>query len=339
MIAVTGAAGFIGSNLARRLSAAGAELVLVDHPLADAPFVEPGTAAAKRANLVGLEQFELMTHHAFLDRLQRREGAGEPLRLSAIYHLGACSRTTEKDWAYLASNNIEYTQELWRWCTANDATFVYASSAATYGDGAQGFSDRTPPEQLTPLNLYGRSKNDFDMWALAEVREGRRVPRRWAGLKFFNVYGPHEQHKHGMHSVVLQAFRQVMAEGEVRLFRSNDPAYEDGGQLRDFVFVEDCIDHMLWLADEANNGAMTGGLFNSGTGQARSFADLARAVFTALGREPTIRFIDMPESLKRQYQNYTQADMTKLGEAGYVKPATSLEAGVAQYVAWLQSRS
>jgi ADP-L-glycero-D-manno-heptose 6-epimerase len=224
MIAVTGAAGFIGSNLARRLAAQGAELLLVDHPLTD------------------------------------------------------------------------------------------------------------------PLNLYGKSKNDFDAWALAEVRDGRPAPPRWAGMKFFNVYGPREQHKHGMHSVVLQAFRQVLAEGEVRLFRSNDPAYADGGQLRDFVFVEDCLDHMLWLAGATDGPVRVGGLFNSGTGVARSFADLARAVFTALGREPTIRYIDMPASLSAQYQNYTQAEMTKLREAGYARPGTTLEDGVAQYVAWLQSR-
>jgi len=333
MIAVTGAAGFIGSNLARRLAAQGAELLLVDHPLTD-----PVVTEAKRANLVGLERFELSTHHAFLDRLQGREGAGAPLRLETIYHLGACSRTTEKDWAYLAANNVEYSQEIWRWCAANECPLIYASSAATYGDGSQGFSDRTPPEALTPLNLYGKSKNDFDAWALAEVRDGRPAPPRWAGMKFFNVYGPREQHKHGMHSVVLQAFRQVLAEGEVRLFRSNDPAYADGGQLRDFVFVEDCLDHMLWLAGEAKGPARAEGLFNSGTGVARSFADLARAVFKALGRESNIRYIDMPASLSAQYQNYTQADMSKLREAGYDRPGTTLEDGVAQYVAWLQSR-
>lgn len=331
MIAVTGAAGFIGSNLARRLHAQRAELLLVDHPLTD-----PATADAKRANLSGLEQHELITHHAFLERLRSLE------KLEAVYHLGACSRTTEKDWAYLAANNVEYSQAIWQWCAAHECPLVYASSAATYGDGSQGFSDRTPPEALTPLNLYGKSKNDFDAWALAEVRDGRPAPPRWAGMKFFNVYGPREQHKHGMYSVVLMAYRQVLAEGEVRLFRSNDPAYADGGQLRDFVFVEDCLDHMLWLAD-ANNvsttgaGAFRNGLFNSGTGQARSFADLARAVFAALGRDPNIRYIDMPASLSAQYQNYTQADMSKLREAGYTRPGTTLENGVARYVQWLNA--
>jgi ADP-L-glycero-D-manno-heptose 6-epimerase len=331
MIAVTGAAGFIGSNLARRLAADGAELLLVDHPLVD----------DKRPNLAGLESFELLTHDAFLDRLLPGYSTGPELKLDAIYHLGACSRTTETDWPYLAANNIEYTQELWRWCAARDTTLIYASSAATYGDGAQGFSDRTPPEQLTPLNLYGKSKNDFDLWALGEVREGRGQPRRWAGMKFFNVYGPREQHKRGMHSVVLMAYRQALAEGEVRLFRSNDPAYADGGQLRDFVSVDDCLDHMLWLAGVNRTPGITvpNGIYNSGTGKARTFADLATAVFTALGREPNIRYIDMPASLSAQYQNYTQADMSKLCEAGYDRPGTSLEEGVRRYVEWLQAES
>ncbi|MCE9604070.1 MAG: ADP-glyceromanno-heptose 6-epimerase [Planctomycetia bacterium] len=331
MIAVTGAAGFIGSNLARRLAAQGAELLLVDHPLVE----------DKRANLVGLERYELLTHDAFLERLRLSGEAavGNGLRLETIYHLGACSRTTETDWSYLAANNVEYTQTLWRWCAEQDCTLIYASSAATYGDGAQGFSDRTPPAQLTPLNLYGKSKNDFDIWALEEVRQGRPVPKHWAGLKFFNVYGQHEQHKHGMHSVVLHAFRQAIAAGEVRLFRSNDSAYADGGQLRDFVYVEDCVDHMLWLAGERKRTSSGfSGLYNSGTGEARTFADLARAVFLALDREPNIRFIDMPATLSAQYQNYTQADMRKLREAGYAKPATTLEAGVRRYVEWLQAR-
>lgn len=331
MIAVTGAAGFIGSNLARRLAADGAELLLVDHPLVD----------EKRPNLAGLDSFELLTHAAFLDRLLLVNSNESELKLDAIYHLGACSRTTETDWAYLAANNVEYTQELWRWCAARNTTLIYASSAATYGDGAQGFSDRTPPEQLTPLNLYGKSKNDFDLWALNEVREGRAQPRRWAGMKFFNVYGPREQHKRGMHSVVLMAYRQVLADGEVRLFRSNDPAYADGGQLRDFVSVDDCLDHMLWLAGATGSADVIppNGIYNSGTGRARTFADLAAAVFTALGREPNIRYIDMPASLSAQYQNYTQADMSKLREAGYDRPATSLEEGVRRYVEWLQTES
>ena len=250
-IAVTGAAGFIGSNLARRLSASGAELLLVDHPMVD----------AKAANLRGLEAHPLFDHERFATELQTGV-----LRPDLIYHLGACSSTTETDWAYLTRNNIEYTQRLWRWCAEQGRPLVYASSAATYGDGSRGFDDRTHPRELSPLNLYGRSKNDFDVWALAEVEAGRAAPAGWAGVKFFNVFGPHELHKGSMASVVWHARRQVLDRGAMRLFKSNDPRITDGQQRRDFVFVEDCLTHLQWLA--ALPGAA--GLFNSGTGIARA---------------------------------------------------------------------
>jgi ADP-L-glycero-D-manno-heptose 6-epimerase len=320
MIAVTGAAGFIGSNLARRLAAAGRDLLLVDHPL----------TPAKAANLVGLRGFRFLEHEPFLAALA--SGAARP---DAVFHLGACSRTTETDWDYLRRNNVEYSQALWRWCAAAGKPLVYASSAATYGDGSQGFDDRTPPEALRPLNLYGRSKNDFDAWALAEVAAGRPAPAGWAGLKFFNVYGPGEAHKGGMASVVLHAHRQVRESGEVRLFRSTDPTIPDGGQRRDFVSVDDCIDHMLWLG--ANPAAS--GLFNSGTGSARTFADLARAVFAAVGRPPAIRYVDMPAALAGQYQNFTRADTSKLLAAGYPGAPTPLEDGVRRYVGFLEEHA
>jgi ADP-L-glycero-D-manno-heptose 6-epimerase len=309
MIAITGAAGFIGSNLAHRLSRLGHDLLLVDDP----------PTAAKAVNWAGLGRFRFIPLDQFLDELPDLERA-----VDAVFHLGACSSTTETDWSYLLRNNVEYTRRLWEWCAELELPFYYASSAATYGDGSQGFSDRTPPSDLRPLNLYGKSKNDFDLWALDEVAKGSPEPAGWAGLKFFNVYGPRERHKGKMASVVWHARRQILETGEVRLFRSNDPAYPDGGQLRDFVFVEDCIDHMLWLW---GHPAATG-VFNSGTGLARTFEDLALAVFAALEREPRIQFIDMPAELGKQYQNYTQADMSKLREAGCLKPATALEEGV-----------
>ena len=309
MIAITGAAGFIGSNLAHRLSALGTHLLLVDQPL----------TAAKATNWAGLGRYDFVPQEVFLDLLDRESPA-----IEVLFHLGACSSTTETDWDYLRRNNIEYSQRLWTWCARSGRPFYYASSAATYGDGAQGFDDRTPPEQLRPLNLYGKSKNDFDHWVLQEVARGNAAPPGWAGLKFFNVYGPREAHKQGMASVVWRAHGQILASGEVGLFKSNDPAYPDGGQKRDFVFVEDCIDHLLWLA--ANPSVR--GIFNSGTGTARTFADLARAAFAALGREPRIRFIDMPPPLSAQYQNYTQADMSKLRAAGFAKAPTTLEEGV-----------
>lgn len=314
MIAVTGAAGFIGSNLAHRLARSGRELVLVDR--------EPSPAA--REYLRGLDGAPVLEHEDFVRRLEC--GALAP---TLVFHLGACSDTTETRWDFLEDVNVRYTQRLWSWCAAHERPFIYASSAATYGDGRRGFDDRTPPEQLRPLNLYGKSKNDFDAWALSQVAAGRPAPPRWAGLKFFNVYGPREQHKGRMASVVWHARRQVRESGEVRLFKSNDPAIADGEQRRDFVFVQDCLDHLLFLAER---GAPNG-LYNSGTGTARTFLDLAHAVFAALGRAPRIRFIDMPADVSRQYQNYTQAEMSKLRAAGFSKTPTPLEAGVAQTLA------
>jgi ADP-L-glycero-D-manno-heptose 6-epimerase len=300
------------------LSAEGADLTLVDHPL----------VPAKLDNLAELGRHRFVEHDAFLQELRRRR---EPLE--AIFHLGACSSTTETDADYLRRNNVEYTQALWNWCAAHDTPLVYASSAATYGDGSLGFDDATPPEQLRPLNLYGHSKNEFDRRALAEIAAGKPVPPAWAGLKFFNVYGPQEEHKAGMSSVVLTAYRQILATGRVRLFRSTDPTIADGDQRRDFVFVGDCVDHMLWLW----RNPQASGLYNSGTGTARTFNDLAKAVFAALGREPQIAYVDMPAGLAKQYQNYTQADMTRLRAAGFGNPATSLEDGAARYVARLSS--
>jgi ADP-L-glycero-D-manno-heptose 6-epimerase len=319
MIAVTGAAGFIGSNLAHRLARRGHELLLCDHAPAD---------PTKSANLADLTRFPRLDPDEFVAHLERHRPT-----LDAVFHLGACSSTTETDWSYLERNNVGYSQSLWHWCGANACPMLYASSAATYGDGSAGFDDRTPPEALTPLNLYGKSKNDFDAWALNEVAAGRPTPPGWAGLKFFNVYGPRELHKGGMASVVRHAYRQIVETGEMKLFRSTDPAYPDGGQRRDFVFVDDCIDHMMWLWRHPE----ASGIYNSGTGTARTFADLVNAVFVALSREPVVRFIDMPPSLAKQYQNFTEADMTKLRTAGYQYPPTALEDGVRQTVSWLQT--
>lgn len=318
MIVVTGAAGFIGSNLAHRLAAEGRDLLLVDHPL----------TPAKCANFAGLSRFRFLDHERFLAAL-----GSEVREAEAVFHLGACSSTTETNWDYLARNNVGYTRALWEWCARTGCPFLYASSAATYGDGSRGFDDRTPPTELTPLNLYGKSKNDFDIWALAEVAAGRPQPPRWAGLKFFNVYGPREPHKGRMASVVYQTWKQVRATGGMALFRSTDPAYGDGGQLRDFVCVADNVEHLLWLW----RGPAPSGIYNSGTGTPRTFFDLAKAVFVALGREPNIRFTDMPADLAGKYQNFTKADTTKLRAAGYDRPPTALEDGVRDTVAWLEA--
>jgi ADP-L-glycero-D-manno-heptose 6-epimerase len=314
MIAITGAAGFIGSNLAHHLARDNCDLLLVDRE----PTLE------KSPNLAGLKDSTILRHDAFLDQLESNR-----ITPDAIFHLGACSSTTETNWDFLVDVNIRYSQRLWAWCAANQRPLIYASSAATYGDGAMGFNDRTAPESLRPLNLYGKSKNDFDAWVLQQVAQGKPAPPKWAGLKFFNVYGPREAHKHRMASVVWHARRQILDTGEMRLFRSNDPTIADGEQRRDFVFVDDCVNHMTWLWKNPAPNC----IYNSGTGTARTFLDLTRAVFAALHREPRITFIDMPPDVAGQYQNYTQADMTRLRDAGYTRPPTPLESGVTKTLA------
>jgi ADP-L-glycero-D-manno-heptose 6-epimerase len=317
MIAVTGAAGFIGSNLAHRLAREGRPLLLVDHEL----------TAAKCRNFAALARFAFSRHDHFLDDLR-----ADRIRPDAIFHLGACSSTTETSWDYLYRNNVEYTRHLWEWCATRQKPLLYASSAATYGDGSLGFDDRTPPTELRPLNLYGRSKNDFDVWARAAAAAGRPAPPKWAGLKFFNVYGPRESHKGRMASVVYHTHRQVKATGEMKLFRSLDPNVPDGGQRRDFVFVGDCVNHLVWLwKHDAPSG-----LYNSGSGEARTFHDLARGVFAALGLATRVGFVDMPPDLVGKYQDYTRADLTKLRAAGCDAPATALEDGVRETVRWLE---
>ncbi len=308
---VTGGAGFIGRNLVQALNRRGEEDVLV---------VDALGRDEKWKNLVGLTFEDYVDHVDFLEAV-----LGDDIEPpETLFHLGACSATTEADSDYLMENNYRYTRQLCQWCLANGVRFVYASSAATYGDGALGYSDAdevTP--SLRPMNMYGYSKHLFDLWAL---RQG--LFDHIAGLKYFNVYGPGEAHKADMRSVVHKAFGQIQATGSVQLFRSTHPDFADGGQQRDFVYVEDAVDVTLHFHDDPSQS----GLFNCGTGQARTWNDLVRAVFAALGREPNIEYIDMPEALAPKYQNFTQADMSKLAATGYAKPFTSLEDGIAQYV-------
>ena len=311
-------AGFIGSNLAHRLAAEGHSLLLVDHDI----------TPAKAANLAGLPRFAFSRHDHFLDDL-----AAGRIQPEAIFHLGACSATTETNWDYLRQNNIEYTRSLWQWCAKHGKPLLYASSAATYGDGLRGFDDRTPPSELTPLNLYGKSKNDFDLWALAEVAKGAAAPPKWAGLKFFNVYGPRESHKGRMASVVYQTWKQVKATGGMKLFRSTDPKYTDGGQLRDFVFVGDCVNHLLWLWKHS----IAERALQLRHAARRERSSTSRPRFSPrLGLPARISFIDMPADLARQYQNFTRAEMSKLRAAGCEIPATGLEDGVRATVGWLE---
>ncbi|WFB35620.1 ADP-glyceromanno-heptose 6-epimerase [Kiritimatiellota bacterium B12222] len=316
---ITGAAGFIGRNLVAELNARGeTDLLLVD---------ELGTSE-KWKNLVGLEYEDIWDPETFREAvLNGVSGDG----IKALIHLGACSATTETDADYLLDNNYRTTRDLCEWCLAQNVRFVYASSAATYGNGDEGYSDadeHTPG--LSPLNMYGYSKHMFDLWALKN-----NLFDRIAGLKYFNVYGPYEDHKGDMRSVVYKSFEQIQEGGGVKLFRSHRPDYEDGMQLRDFVYVKDAVNVTLWLADAQKPG----GLYNCGTGQARSWLDLTRAVYSALKKEPDISFIDMPDYLQPKYQYYTQAEMSKLNAAGYKQPFTSLEEGVAETVAYQLNRA
>jgi ADP-L-glycero-D-manno-heptose 6-epimerase len=241
-----------------------------------------------------------------------------------VFHLGACSSTTETDEVYLKDNNTQYTQDLCEWSLRNQARFVYASSAATYGDGSKSYSDddRVTPT-LQPLNLYGWSKQHFDLWAF---KTG--VIHNIAGLKYFNVYGPGEDHKGEMRSLVNKAYSQIAREGHITLFKSHRLNYRDGEQQRDFIYVEDAVAVTIFFYDHPE----VSGLFNCGTGEARTWIDLARSIFAAMGKSPKIDFIDMPETIRDKYQYHTQADMTKLRQAGYAKSFMSIEEGVRRYV-------
>jgi ADP-L-glycero-D-manno-heptose 6-epimerase len=312
MIIVTGGAGFIGSAFVWKLNQEGFnELVIVD---------QLGTSD-KWKNLVNL-RFEDYIHKEDLYQMICEDSL--PFDVTTIVHMGACSSTTERDADYLWENNHLYTKTLAQWALKHGIRFIYASSAATYGDGAKGFSDdHNKINELKPINMYGYSKQVFDLWVLRHKLEGKI-----AGIKFFNVFGPNEYHKADMTSVIFKAFHQIKENGKVRLFKSYLPQYPDGGQLRDFVYVKDCIDVMWWLLQHPD----ANGIFNLGTGKARTWNDLIRAVFAAIGIKPNIEYIEMPESLRNQYQYFTQAEMTKLKKDGAPVEFSSLEDSVRDYV-------
>ena len=315
-ILVTGGAGFIGSNMARALAADGWRVVVADWF---------GTGR-KWLNLADVLLDDVIRPEATLDWLGQNHR-----RVEAIVHMGAISATTEQDVDLIVERNIRATLDLWALATAREIRLIYASSAATYGDGKDGFVDSEDPDHLAslrPLNAYGWSKLAVDRRIIADVRAGRATPPQWAGLKFFNVYGPFEAHKDDMRSVIHKIYPTAAAGEAVTLFRSHDPNYEDGGQLRDFVHVADCVDVMRWLI--ASPGVS--GIFNVGTGKARSFADLARAVFAAAGQEARIDYVDMPERIRNAYQYFTEADVSKLRRAGYNADFRSLEDGIGSYV-------
>jgi len=318
VVLVTGGAGFIGSNVVARLCEDGGADVVVCDRLRQ-------TDLGKWRNIAKHPIGDLIAPEALWPWL---ESHGEEVGL--VIHMGAISSTTESDADLIAGVNFGLSRDLFRWCAERRRRLIYASSAATYGDGRLGFDDRDDLDHLTalrPLNAYGWSKALFDIFALRQAARGV-APPQWTGLKFFNVFGPNEAHKGSMRSVVAQIWPRVAAGEPVRLFRSDNLAYPDGGQLRDFVYVRDVADCIAWLARQGGPS----GVFNLGSGKARTFEDLARAVFAAAGREPRIEFVDMPATLRGQYQYFTEARMDRLRESGWNASSTSLEAGVTDYV-------
>ncbi len=310
MIIVTGAAGFIGSCLVNKLN---------DERFFDLILVDDFSNHAKEPNLAG-KTFSAKVHRdefpAWLKKNHRF--------VQFVFHLGARTDTTEMDKRIFNKLNLNYSKKVWELCINYGLPLVYASSAATYGSGELGYDDshKIVPK-LKPLNPYGVSKNDFDKWALKE----KKTPYFWAGLKFFNVYGPNEYHKARMASVVFHAHKQIMETGEVKLFRSHNPAFKDGGQKRDFIYVKDVTDVCYYLLHHRT----ASGLYNLGSGKARTFLDLANALFFSMGREPRISFIDTPADIRDKYQYFTEANMDKLRSIGYDQPFYSLEQGISDY--------
>lgn len=323
MILVTGGAGFIGSNLVAALNDRDEAVAVCDRL----------GQSEKWRNLAKREVVDIVAPDACLAWLDRHAA-----EVRGIVHLGAITDTTARDADVIIKANLHASMALWDWCAARRRFFLYASSAATYGSGAAGFEDGADPAALAllrPLNLYGWSKHLFDRRVARIAASGGPVPSKWAGLKFFNVYGPNEYHKATMQSVVAKNHARVAAGEKMPLFRSADPAFPDGGQRRDFVYVRDCVAVLLWLIDtDAPND-----IYNLGTGRARSFLDLAHALFRAVGRNSAIDFVEMPDTLRPAYQNHTEARMDRLRRAGYKGEFTTLEDGVSDYVARFLARA
>lgn len=317
MIIVTGGAGFIGSNILAGLEKQRYKDIVVVDWLGNED---------KWKNIAKRELAAIIAPENMFDYMEKHKED-----ITAVIHMGAISTTTETDVDLIIRSNFELSWKLWEFCRDNEKQFIYASSAATYGDGSQGFkddNDLSALNALRPLNPYGWSKALFDRKVAREVLEGRKLPKQYVGLKFFNVYGPNEYHKGGQKSVIAHIFPQVKNDEETLLFKSYNPDYKDGEQLRDFVWVGDIVAVILWMLQNPH----VNGIYNVGTGQARSFYDLAKATWAAMGKEPKIGFKDMPETLRDKYQYYTQADLTHLRNAGFIQPMTSLEEGVRQYV-------
>ncbi len=311
MLIVTGANGFIGSALIWELNRAGFEDILC---------VDPVSLEERGELLKPLKYTQIFDKYEIFDYLKKHSP-----NINAVFHIGACSSTTETNEAFLKENNTDYSKLFFNYCTEKDIPFIYASSAATYGDGSLGFSDLTDSSNLAPLNLYGWSKLNFDIWALQQPN----TPRRWYGLRYFNVYGPNEYHKKDMASVVYKAFHQIKKNGSLKLFKSHDVKYEDGKQLRDFVYIKDVT---RWMLEFLNNTHAESGIYNMGFGKAQTWLDLATATFKHTGEPLNIDWIEIPENIREQYQYFTEAKMDKHKSQGLSDPEWSLEVGIKDYV-------
>lgn len=317
MIIVTGGAGFIGSCVVRTLNNVGIEDIIV---------VDDIGTTDKWMNLRNKKYIKYVHKSQFLNELSHYNN------VTAIIHMGAQSATTEKDFDYLYQNNFEYSKALWNYCAEKQIQFIYASSAATYGDGSHGFDDNDDIDMLQPLNGYGYSKQIFDLWVKYQATE---YPKQYVGLKFFNVYGPNEYFKGSMASMIFHGYHQIQNTGKIKLFKSYNKDYEDGEQLRDFVYVKDVCNVILWMLNNPN----VSGLFNVGTGKARSFNDLANATFSAMNKNINIEYIDMPDHLKEKYQYYTEARVAKLRSVGYTDEFRNIEEGARDYIELHLSRN